>query len=87
PPAGANRGGYVNPAIDPLLEEGRRVDGPRRREVYDEAQRIVARDLPYVSLWHGVNVAVTSRRVAGFAVAADENLASLRHVTLAGGGR
>jgi peptide/nickel transport system substrate-binding protein len=83
PPGGANRGGYVDADIDRLLDEGRRVVGDKRNEVYAEAQRIVARDLPYVSLWHGVNVAVANRRVTGFVVTPDENLKSVVGVTLA----
>ncbi len=83
PPRGANRGGYANPGVDRLLEEGRRAwDRERRREVYAEVQRIIARELPYINLWHGTNVAVMREEVEGFEVYPDEDFISLRKVDL-----
>lgn len=67
PPAGANRGRYANPRIDELLERGRRIlDLTERRAIYVEAQRALAEDLPYVTLWVQNDVAVASRRLKGF---------------------
>lgn len=80
PPQGANRGRFRDARIDLLTELGRRVTGEERRRAYSEVQKIVAERLPYVSLWHGVNVAVMRANVNGFALAPDENLASLRRV-------
>lgn len=82
PPNGANRGRYNNPRVDELTELGRTTFGSERREVYSEVQKILARELPYVSLWHSVNVAAMKNSVAGFALAPDENLKSLKHVVL-----
>ena len=67
PPNGSNRDGYANPVVDRLLERGRRTtDLAERRTVYREVQRIVADDLPYVSLWYPRNVVVLSERVQKF---------------------
>lgn len=67
PPAGANRGRYANPRIDDLLERGRRtLAPPARRAIYIEAQRVLAEELPYVTLWVQNDVAVASRRLQGF---------------------
>src|SRR5262249_51682666 len=53
PPNGANRSRYSNPQIDALVAIGRReTDTEKRREVYGKIQRIVADELPYVSLWY-----------------------------------
>ncbi|MFQ6111216.1 MAG: ABC transporter substrate-binding protein, partial [Nitrospinota bacterium] len=83
PPRGANRGGYLNPRVDRLLEEGRRTwERGRRREIYAEIQRILGRELPYINLWHGTNVAVMAKEVRGFEVYPDEDFISLRKVDL-----
>ncbi|HTP41369.1 MAG TPA: ABC transporter substrate-binding protein [Nitrospiria bacterium] len=83
PPAGSNRDGYANPAVDRLLERGRRsADTAERRAVYREVQRIVADDLPYVSLWYPTNVVVLSKRVEGFVPSPSGDWTSLARVTL-----
>ncbi len=67
PPEGRNRGRYANPEMDRLLEAGRtETDPERRREIYQKVNALVQRDLPYLSLWHNNNVAVVSKRFAGF---------------------
>ena len=64
PPKHANRGYYVNPEIDRLIDEGRTtVDQQRRKQIYAQVQQILARDLPYINLWYFDNVVVHSRRV------------------------
>ena len=78
PPNGANRGRYSNPEVDRLTQLGKITFGPERAEIYKTAQIIVARELPYVPLWHAVNVAVASSRLKGFMVAPDESLDSLK---------
>lgn len=66
PPNGANRGRYSNPEMDRLIDIGRReFDARKRREAYQKIQRIVAEDLPYVSLWYMDNVAVFNKRIQG----------------------
>jgi peptide/nickel transport system substrate-binding protein len=67
PPAGANRGHYLNAEFDRLIEAGARAIAPTERlPSYLAAQEILARDLPYVSLFTGVNVAVMSRGLEGY---------------------
>jgi peptide/nickel transport system substrate-binding protein len=66
PPNGANRGFYNNAEVDRLVEIARaETDTVKRRAAYAEIQRIVARDLPYVSLWYTDNVCVYNKRVSG----------------------
>ena len=66
PPAGFNRGRYSNPQVDALLDEADGTeDAPRRLALYAEVQRILARDVPYVSLWYKTNVAVAQRNLTG----------------------
>jgi peptide/nickel transport system substrate-binding protein len=83
PPAGANRGHYSNPKVDVLLEEGRiEFNAQKRKEIYLQAQEIIANDMPYIYLWHGTNVAVTSKRVHGYDLYADGHYWSLIKTTI-----
>ncbi len=78
PPAGANRGGYANPALDRLLDEGRAAtDELARKQVYADAQRLLAEELPFMTLWTGRNVAAMDKRLKGFVIYPDESLDSL----------
>ena len=66
PPNGANRGHYSNPRVDELIEMSRREpDLEKRKAAYQEIQRIVAEDLPYISLFYMDNVAVYNKRIDG----------------------
>jgi len=81
PPDGANRGTYLNPEMDLLIERGRVLQGrEERKEVYGRIQKILARDLPYVSLWNEVNVVVMDPRVRGFVLRPDGDFLSLKDV-------
>ncbi len=67
PPSGQNRGYYANPKVDQLLIEGRSTfDKARRREIYGQIQTILQQDLPYLSLYHQVNVAVMRKNLSGY---------------------
>jgi peptide/nickel transport system substrate-binding protein len=66
PPAGFNRGRYSNPRVDALLDEaGETEDQNRRLQLYADVQRIIAADVPYVSLWYKTNVAIAQRNLTG----------------------
>jgi peptide/nickel transport system substrate-binding protein len=82
PPDGNNRGRYVNPELDRLLERGRQsVQIAERRAVYGEVQKIVARELPYVPLWWVKNVIVQQSTLRGFVPYPDGDLISLKDVS------
>ncbi len=50
--------------MDRLIDAGRStVDQQKRKKIYAEVQKILARDLPYIDLWYFDNVVVHSRRV------------------------
>ena len=66
PPAGFNRGHYSNPEVDALFDEADRTEETQRRtELYARVQRIIADDVPFISLWHKTNVAVAQRSLSG----------------------
>lgn len=78
PPRGANRGYYSNPALDRLLEQGRKsTDFLVRKRIYSRVQKILAEDLPYVSLWYEDNVAFLRPEVRGYALRPDSSLLGL----------
>lgn len=65
--SGANRGAYKNEELDELLEAGEEeTDRTKRKEIYAQVQKILARDLPYVSLWHEDNVVITPTDVEDY---------------------
>ncbi len=67
PPHGANRGFYLNPELDRLLDTARRLrDIQQRKRIYHRVQHIIARDLPYVILWYEPNIAGMQNTVQGF---------------------
>lgn len=83
PPAGLNRGRYKNARVDALLEEAHQsADTDIRARAYGEAQRVLGEELPYINLWHSVNVAVFDRRISGYRVYPDADFISLAKATL-----
>jgi peptide/nickel transport system substrate-binding protein len=80
--AGANRVRYRNPQLDELLDQGRRaLDRAERRRIYGQIQRILARDLPFISLWHEDNIVAMRRQVHGFQILPTSTMASLAGVS------
>ena len=79
---GLNRGGYANPEMDRLLDAGiREIDDKRRVRAFSEVQKLAARDLPYVSLWHWNNTFIGTDGMSDITMYPNGNyltLASLR---------
>jgi peptide/nickel transport system substrate-binding protein len=66
---GHNRWRYRNPRVDALCEQGRAVaDRDKRFAIYSEVQKILARDLPMLPLWHRDNVVIRNVDVSGFGI-------------------
>jgi len=66
-----------------LLERAAGVDRAQRLALYQQAQEILNRDLPYLPLWHEDKVAVVSSRLRDFQPSAQgflKPLASAREV-------
>src|SRR5271155_1062451 len=84
PPNGANRGYYSNPKVDALIDHARReVDPKVRKPIYDELQRILAEELPYINLWYLDNVLVHNKRVTNLKLNPAGNYDFLRTAELA----
>lgn len=81
PPAGFNRGRYCNRAVDAALNQADSTEEPEaRRKVYEDVQRLVAQDAPYISLWHKTNVAVGQRSLSGITLSPIADFSFLRGV-------
>ena len=67
PNAGGNRFGYASAEVDRLLQQGRTArTRASRRQHYLEVQKLLARDLPIIPLWHEDNLVVLRRDVHGY---------------------
>jgi peptide/nickel transport system substrate-binding protein len=87
PMKGANRGHYSNSRVDELIDFARReLDLEKRKVAYHEIQRIVAEELPYVSLFHRENVCVYNQRLEGVKVYPDANWTYLTDVRVRAAG-
>jgi peptide/nickel transport system substrate-binding protein len=81
PPSGFNRGHYINPQVDALLDRASRsTDDTERKALYGEAQKIIAIDAPYVGLWYRTNVVVFQPGLEGVTLSPIGDYTFLRHV-------
>jgi peptide/nickel transport system substrate-binding protein len=82
PPAGFNRGRYNNPEVDRLIDLATTAfEESERKRYYGEAQKIIANDSPYISLWNRTNVAIGQPALQGLHINVTGNFESLRDVT------
>jgi peptide/nickel transport system substrate-binding protein len=84
PPRGANRGRYVNAALDELIKEGATSsDQALRRTDYVKVQQILAAELPSINLWYLDAVLVHTRRLQNIRISSSGNFDFLRAATVA----
>lgn len=82
PPSGFNRGFFSNTRVDALIDQATVLtDDGARRALYAEAQRLISREVPYVSLWYKRNVAVARSDLHGIRLSPSADFLFLRHVT------
>lgn len=81
PPNGFNRGYYENPEVDRLIDAAMAAAGDAdRRRVYSAAQRLIAEEAPYISLWYKTNVAVARTGIEGVRLTPSAEFSFLRDV-------
>jgi peptide/nickel transport system substrate-binding protein len=81
PPIGFNRGYYSNPEVDRALDRAQlSTDEGERKRLYASAQRLIAEDVPYVSLWTKTNVAVTQDEIGGLRLLPTADFSLLKDV-------
>lgn len=63
---GFNTMGYSNDELDSLLEEGRaEQDTEKRKQIYDDAQKIIVDELPYIFLQHWPHTEAYRKNIEG----------------------
>lgn len=82
---GGNRHAYKNPEADRLIELGRvTLDKEKRKTIYQQIERIMLEDLPYIPLWNENRVVVFNRdRVKGFISSSTGSMLGLRNAYIA----
>lgn len=81
PPHGANRGRFVNPSVDALIERAEGTqDLEEKRQTYRRLQALLLQALPYIPLWYEDHVFIASYEVEGYHVAPDGNYDALLHI-------
>jgi peptide/nickel transport system substrate-binding protein len=66
PPSGFNRGYFSNPQVDRLIDRATVTENrAERQQLFSEVQKILAREVPYISLWNKTNYAVAQRTLTG----------------------
>jgi peptide/nickel transport system substrate-binding protein len=67
PPHGYNMGFYKNDKVDPLLAEARvTLDRAKRTELYQEAQKLIAEDPPWILIDHETQIVVMDSKIKNF---------------------
>jgi peptide/nickel transport system substrate-binding protein len=85
PPTGFNRGFFSNAQVDSLIDQATVLtDDGARRALYAEAQRLISREVPYLSLWYKRNVAVARHDLNGIRLSPSADFLFLREVTREG---
>jgi peptide/nickel transport system substrate-binding protein len=81
PPVGFNRNYYSNPQVDRLIDLASTAETDEdRRKYYSDVQKIVADDVPAVSLWYKTNIAVTRPNISGMRLSAQADFLALKDV-------
>ena len=87
PPAGFNRGYYMNPEVDRLIDEASRaLSEEERRAKYSRAQQLIAEDAPYIPIWNRVNVILAQPGFTGLHLPPTGDFQALRDVRWSGAG-
>jgi peptide/nickel transport system substrate-binding protein len=88
PPFGFNRGYFSDARVDRLLDRATvSTDDQERKRLFGEVQKIVASEVPYISLWNKTNVVVAQRTLAGVHVSPAADWLFLKDVFRTGSDR
>jgi peptide/nickel transport system substrate-binding protein len=82
PPAGFNRGFYRSVRADALIDQATAAVGEAdRARLYQDAARVIAADVPYVSLWSRTNTIVAQATLTGLTLSPTADFGFLANVT------
>jgi len=78
-----NKFNFSNGKVDELLEKGRTTTGYQaRKEIYNEIQRILVEESPFLFLYSPNNLYASQKAVKGFVPMSNESLIYLRFVEM-----
>ena len=78
PPHGANRGRFMSPMADTLIEQAEASqDLQRKKKWYQQLQAYLLATLPYVPLWFEDHVFVARQEIEGYTISPDGNFDGL----------
>jgi peptide/nickel transport system substrate-binding protein len=81
PPSGFNRGYFSDARVDRLIEQATASTHPDERlRLFGEVQKILATEVPYISLWDKTNYAIAQRTLAGIHLRPAADLLFLKDV-------
>ena len=82
PPSGFNRGYFSDPRVDRLIEQATAsTDIGERLRLFGEVQKILAKEVPYISLWNKTNYAIAQRTLTGIQLRPAADLLFLKDVS------
>ena len=82
PPSGFNRGYFSDPRVDRLIEQATASTDPAERlRLFGEVQKILAKEVPYISLWDKTNYAIAQRTLTGIHLRPAADLLFLKDVS------
>ncbi|MEP7310362.1 MAG: ABC transporter substrate-binding protein [Acidobacteriota bacterium] len=85
PPSGFNRGYFSDPHVDQLIDRATvSTDPEQRQRLFSEVQRILSKDVPYISLWNKTNYVVAQRTLTGISLRPAADFLFLKDVARAG---
>jgi peptide/nickel transport system substrate-binding protein len=85
PPSGFNRGYFNDPHVDALIDRATSSSDPdQRRKLFSEVQKILARDVPYISLWNKTNYVVAQKTLSGITLRPAADFLFLKDVVRTG---
>jgi peptide/nickel transport system substrate-binding protein len=80
---GGNRHGFKNSEIDKLIELGRvSIDQQKRKMIYQEIERLMMDELPYIPLWNIDRLSIINVRLKNYKPVPSGSLLGLRHASV-----
>ncbi len=82
PPNGANRGRYISPVADQLIDAANAATDPAEQaQKYQQLQAHVLEELPYIPLWYEDHIFIAKANIIGYTLASDGNYDGLINTT------
>lgn len=80
---GRNRSRYSNLEFDKTIEIAITAkDKAKAKEFYAKAQTIVARDVPYITLWYPKNMVIANKRIGNLKIDSNGDLSFVKNLTM-----